>query len=68
MDFYGNEIMAQIETRRRLADLDREAQRSIASRPAGSRRDNGWSKEFTAWVAERARTGVTFMARTPANP
>ena len=68
MDFYGNEIMAQIETRRRLANLDREAQQSIASRPAGSRRNSGWSKEFTAWVAERARTGVTFMARTPANP
>jgi hypothetical protein len=68
MDFYGNEVMARSEVRRRLADLDREAQRVIAELPTDAPRSAAWTTEFRSWVAHKARTGRGFMARTPANP
>ncbi|MEX1195707.1 MAG: hypothetical protein WD904_08890 [Dehalococcoidia bacterium] len=68
MDFYSNEYMARNEMQRRLTDLNRDAKQSIAARPANAEPTHSWSREFTAWVAQRADIGARFMARTPANP
>ena len=68
MDFYSNDLMAQVESERRLADLHRDARRPLAPEPATARQTRGWTREFAAWVAARAKIGDGFMAQTPMNP
>ncbi|HET8943675.1 MAG TPA: hypothetical protein VFO59_02755 [Dehalococcoidia bacterium] len=68
MDFYYNDLMAQMESERRLADLHRDAKRPLAPAPVRPRQTRGWTREFAAWVAARAKIGDGFMARTPMNP
>ena len=68
MDFYSNETVARAEMQHRIADLRRDARRSVAAAPARAGDNHDWPREFAAWVASRARIGATFMARTPTNP
>ncbi len=68
MDFYSNEFMARAESRRRQADLHRDARRSPATAPSKASESRKWTAEFAAWVVNRARIGETFMSRTPMNP
>lgn len=68
MDFYSNDLMLRAESRRRQAELHRNASRALAPRPGRSREREQWTREFAAWIVRRAKIGGTFMARTPMNP
>lgn len=68
MDFYSNETIARAEMQHRIAGLQRDATRSVATEAVGGSDNHSWALEFAAWAASRARIGATFMARTPTNP
>lgn len=68
MDFYGNDLVSKAEGQYRVAELQRDARRSVAPAASSASDGNQWSKEFADWVVSRARIGATFMARHPASP
>lgn len=68
MDFYGNDDVLRAESKYRVAELQRDARRSVAPSEGAASRSEGWSREFAEWVVSRARVGATFMARHPSSP
>jgi hypothetical protein len=68
MDFYSNEMITRVETKRRLTELHRNSVRAPARNASEAPERRDWTREFIAWVAARAAAGRTWMARTPQSP